>query len=211
VALLGTGWQAGAQALAIAAVRKPERIRCYSPHPEKRAAFAHEMRAKLDVEFIPAATAKDAVSGADVVLCATNSLEPVFAADWIEPGMHVSSLSRLELDPRVIATADLVCVHVRDAASNTVRSAGADLARDTEQRKAALASQIAQTPRPELSDLLLGRAPGRASERDVTLFLNHAGLGYQFAATGHVIYTKARERNLGREIDTDLLTSALPS
>jgi ornithine cyclodeaminase/alanine dehydrogenase-like protein (mu-crystallin family) len=211
VALLGTGWQAGAQAAAIAAVRKPDRIRCYSPHPEKRAAFAREMRAKLDIEFIPAATAKDAVSGADIVLCATNSLEPVFAADWLEPGMHVSSLSRLELDPQVIAAADLVCVHVRDAASNIVRSAGADLARDTEQRKAALASQIAQTLRPELSDLLLGRVSGRASDRDVTLFLNYAGLGYQFAATGHVIYTKARQRNLGREIGTDLLTSALPS
>jgi hypothetical protein len=43
------------------------------------------------------------------------------------------------------------------------------------------------------------------------LFLNYAGLGYQFAATGHVIYTKARERGLGRELDTDTLTSALPS
>src|SRR6266550_3687830 len=71
--------------------------------------------------------------------------------------------------------------------------------------------KIAQTTRPELSDLLLGRAPGRRSERDITAFLNYAGLGYQFAATGHVIYEKARERGLGRELDTDLFTSALPS
>jgi alanine dehydrogenase len=92
-----------------------------------------------------------------------------------------------------------------------VRTAGADLARDTEQRKAALSGKIAQTARPELSDLLLGRAPGRRSERDVTVFLNYTGLGYQFAATGHVIYEKARERGLGRELDTDLFTSALPS
>jgi ornithine cyclodeaminase/alanine dehydrogenase-like protein (mu-crystallin family) len=53
--------------------------------------------------------------------------------------------------------------------------------------------------------------PGRRSDRDITLFLNYAGLGYQFAATGHVIYRKARELRLGREFDTDLFTSALPS
>ena len=96
-----------------------------------------------------------------------------------------------------IAAADVVFIHVREADAKIVRTAGADLARETEQQKAVLSSKIAQTIRPELSDLLLGRAPGRRSDRDITLFLNYAGLGYQFAATGHVIYTKARERGLG--------------
>jgi ornithine cyclodeaminase/alanine dehydrogenase-like protein (mu-crystallin family) len=70
---------------------------------------------------------------------------------------------------------------------------------------------IAQTERPELSALLLGKVDGRRSDRDITLFLNYAGLGYQFAATGHVIYTRARELGLGRTLDTGLFTSALPS
>ena len=211
VALLGAGWQAGGQAMAIAAVRNIKRMRCYSPQRERRETFAREMQAKLGVEIVASATAREAVSGADIVLCATNSMAPVFAADWLEPGMHVSSISRLELDANVVAAADAVFIHVRDADSKIVRTAGADLARDTEQRKAALSGKIAQTARPELSDLLLGRAPGRRSERDVTVFLNYTGLGYQFAATGHVIYEKARERGLGRELDTDLFTSALPS
>ena len=211
VALLGAGWQAGGQAMAICAVRSIERIACYSPHRERREAFAREMQAKLGIEIVANATARDAVSGADIVLCATNSLEPVFAAEWLEPGMHVSSLSRLELDAGVVAAADKVFVHVRDADSKVIRTAGADLARDTEQRKAQLTAKIGQTARPELSDLLLDRVPGRRSNRDITLFLNYSGLGYQFAATGHAIYTKARELGLGRELDTDLFTSAVPS
>ena len=211
VALLGAGWQAGAQAMAICAVRSIKRIRCYSPNRERRGAFAREMQAKLGVEFDAVATAREAVSGADVVMCATNSMEPVLAREWLEPGMHVSSVSRLELDARIIAGADVVFVHVREADTKIVRTAGADLARDTEQRKAAQAAKIGQTIRPELSDLLLGRAQGRRSDRDITLFLNHMGLGYQFAATGHVIYSKARELGLGRELDTDLFTSSLPS
>jgi alanine dehydrogenase len=210
-ALLGAGWQAGGQAMAIAAVRGIERIRCYGPHPERRGAFALEMQDKLGLEVVPAATAREAVAGADVVMCATNSLQPVLAKEWLEPGMHVSSLSRLELAADVIAAADTVFIHIREAQSKIVRTAGADLARDMEDRKAALSSKIAQTARPELSDLLLDRALGRKANSDITLFLNYAGLGYQFAATGHVIYTKARELGLGRELDTDLFTSAVPS
>ena len=211
VAILGTGWQAGGQAMAICAVRNVKRIRCYSPNRERREAFAREMGAKLGVEIVPVATAREAVSGADVVMCATNSMEPIFPAEWLEPGMHVSSLKRLELDASVVAGADVTFIHMRDAGSKTIRAAGAELSSDTEERKAALSGKIGRESLPELTDLLLKRKPGRRSDRDITLFLNYTGLGYQFAATGHVIYTKARERGLGREIDTDLLTSALPS
>jgi ornithine cyclodeaminase/alanine dehydrogenase-like protein (mu-crystallin family) len=211
VGILGTGWQAGAQLMAVCAVRSVERIRCYSPRREGREAFACEMRAKLGVDVAAAASARDAVAGADIVICATNSMVPVFPADWLEPGMHVSSLKRLELEASVVTAADVVFTHVREANAETVRTAGADLARESERQKALLASEINQQSRPELSELLLGRAAGRQSHRDITLFLNYTGLGYQFAATGHVIYTKARERGLGREIDTDILTSALPS
>jgi ornithine cyclodeaminase/alanine dehydrogenase-like protein (mu-crystallin family) len=210
-ALLGAGWQAGAQAMAICAVRKIKRIRCYSPRPERREAFAKEMGEKLGVEIVSVPTAQAAVAGADVVLCASNSLEPILAKEWLEPGMHVSSLSRLELDPSVIAAADIIFTHVREADGKVIRTASADLARDTEERKNALSATIGQKTRPELSDLLLGRTGGRRSDRDITLFFNYSGLGYQFAATGYVIYAKARALKLGRELDTDLFTSALPS
>jgi ornithine cyclodeaminase/alanine dehydrogenase-like protein (mu-crystallin family) len=211
VAILGAGWQAGGQAMAICAVRNVKRIRCYSPTPKRREAFAREMSAKLGVEVVPVPAAREAVSGADAVMCATNSMEPIFFVEWLEPGMHVSSLKRLELDARVVADADATFIHMRDAGSKTIRSAGAELSSDTEEKKVALSSKIGRESLPELTDLLLKRKPGRRSESDITVFLNYTGVGYQFAATGHVIYTKARALGLGRELDTDLLTSALPS
>jgi len=211
VALLGAGWQAGAQAMAIAAVRNIHRMRCYGPNRERRETFAKAMQTKLGIEVVSVGTAKEAVAGADIVLCATNSLQPVLPKEWLQSGMHVSSLSRLELDASTIAAANLVVIHIREAAGKVIRAAGADLAKETEEKKAALSSTIAQTPRPELSDLLLGRVPGRRSNDEITLFLNYAGLGYQFAATGHVIYSKASERGLGLKLDTELFTSALPS
>lgn len=101
--------------------------------------------------------------------------------------------------------------HVRKAAAQIVRTAGADLVRDTETEKAALSRALKQDELPDLADLVLNRMPGRRSERDVTLFLNYMGLGYQFAATGHVIWQRAQERGIGRKLDTDWFTSEVPS
>jgi alanine dehydrogenase len=36
--------------------------------------------------------------------------------------------------------------------------------------------------------------------------LNNIGLGYQFAAAGSVIYRKAREQGLGKDLPTDWFT-----
>jgi ornithine cyclodeaminase/alanine dehydrogenase-like protein (mu-crystallin family) len=212
-ALFGTGWQAGSQAMAICAVRPIERIVCYSPREDGRRAFAAEMSARLGIEVTAAASAREAVRGADVVLCATNSMQPILPADWLAPGMHVSSLKRLELDPAIVKAADLAVTHSRnaDAPAQIIRAQGADLARDTDRAKAAFATAIDADAMPTLADIVLGRARGRQHDRDITLFLNYTGMGYQFAATGALIYRRAKERGVGRKLDTDWFTSAAPS
>lgn len=209
--LIGTGWQAGAQLEAHALVRRLELIKCFSPSEDRRSAFAREMSARLGIEVVPVSTARQAVSGADIVICATSSMQPVLPADWLQPGMHVSSLKRLELDPAVAASSDIVVTHVRKFESQIERIRGADLARDSEQQKSRLGEIMRGNALPELTDLLLGRTPGRTRNQEITLFLNYAGLGYQFAATGHVILSNARRMGLGRELDTSWFTSAVPS
>ena len=53
VGLIGAGWQAGAQVMAIAAMRRIEVIRCYSPTREKREAFCAEMTERTGVTVRP--------------------------------------------------------------------------------------------------------------------------------------------------------------
>jgi ornithine cyclodeaminase/alanine dehydrogenase-like protein (mu-crystallin family) len=211
VGLLGTGWQASGQAAAIAAVRPIELIRCYSPDAARRERFADDTAKRLGIEVIAVATPREAVAGADVVMCATSSMQPIMSAAWVESGMHISSLKRLELDASVAAAAHTIVTHVRAAPSKIVRTVGAELARETEVEKAKLSTALRQDELPDLADLLLGRTAGRRSARDVTLFLNYMGLGYQFAATGHVIWRRAQERGVGRQLDTDWFTSEVPS
>jgi ornithine cyclodeaminase/alanine dehydrogenase-like protein (mu-crystallin family) len=209
--VLGSGWQAGGQAMAIAAVRPIESIRCYSSTPERREAFAGEWSEKLGIEVVASASLSEAIAGTDIVMCATNSMQPVLGPELLEPGMHVSSIKRLELPPETVARADVVFTHVNGAESRTTRVEGANLARDTEKAKDRMTVSIGQAEMPTLPDLLLKRAPGRASSEDITMFLNYAGLGFQFAATGHVILENAKSLGLGQRIPGDWLTSELPS
>jgi ornithine cyclodeaminase/alanine dehydrogenase-like protein (mu-crystallin family) len=207
IAMLGCGWQAGAQILAMAEVRKVSRVRCFSPNAERRAAFAQEMRGKTGIEVVACETAQDAVRGADVVLCATNSWSPVFHAGWLEPGMHVSTVQHAELDPAVFNKADVLIGHYTAGRPAVIDSSrGITHADETEELRKSVRAALAEHKLPNLHDLVLGRVPGRTSPSQITCFLNYVGLGYQFAAVGSVVYRKALEQGVGRDLPTDWFT-----
>jgi hypothetical protein len=115
VALLGSGWQAGAQLMAVCAVRDIAAIRCFSPNPENRAAFSRQMSAALGVEVVAVGQPEEAIKGADIVLCASNSLDHIFFERWIEPGVHLSSIKIPEIEPKAVARANRVAIHVQDS------------------------------------------------------------------------------------------------
>ena len=61
------------------------------------------------------------MDGADVICCATTSSEPIFSAEWVAQGAHVSAVGSfrkgmVELPPEVFAHAALVAVDSREAA-----------------------------------------------------------------------------------------------
>src|SRR3954469_24526616 len=88
-ALLGAGWQAGAQAMAMAAVHPLREIRIYSPTRANRERFAAEMAEQLGIDVRPVDDPRTAIAGADIVGLATNSVTPVLEADWLAPHAHV--------------------------------------------------------------------------------------------------------------------------
>jgi ornithine cyclodeaminase/alanine dehydrogenase-like protein (mu-crystallin family) len=205
--MLGCGWQAGARVPAIMQARKVTRVRCYSPSAERRLAFAQEMRGKTGVEVIATESATEAVRGADIVLCATNSHAPVYLAEWIEAGVHLSTVQHAEFEPAVFQKTDVMIAHYtigRPAAIDASR--GVDHADRMEGNRKAVRAAAREDELPNLHDLVLGRAKGRSSDREVTCFLNYVGIGYQFAALGSLLYREAREKQIGRDLPTDWFT-----
>lgn len=206
VALLGSGWQAGAQVQAITAVRRIDRIRCFSPNRERREAFAATLSGEVNVAIEPVDSPEAAVRGADVVLCATNTIDPVFFERWIEPGMHLSSIKRPEIEGAAIRRADRVVVHSHDARPLHVVAEGLQIPETQANKGWTLAGDVDMAALPDLKSLIAGHSPGRESDHEVTCFLNNSGMGYQFAAAGAAVYRKAREQGRGRDLPTEWFT-----
>jgi ornithine cyclodeaminase/alanine dehydrogenase-like protein (mu-crystallin family) len=159
------------------------------------------------VEILASASARDAVRGADVVLCATNSFGPVYLAEWIEAGVHISTVQYQELETAVFKRADLLVAHYTGGRTPVIDSSrGIAHADSMEEGRRQVREAVRNDELPNLHDLVLGRAKGRASDEQVTCFLNYVGLGYQFAALGSLLFRKAREAGAGRELPTEWFT-----
>jgi alanine dehydrogenase len=212
VAILGSGWQARSQVRAIVNVRRVKEIRVYSTRKEMRETFAKEMSPIVGQEIKPMETAKAAVGGADIVLAATNAIVPVMKPEWIERGVHLSTIKPGEFSPEAVRKCDVAATLIEDCDPVFVTSHGLRVPEEPGGELQNLADEVGWKGLVTLPELLLDRkrgrntTRGRTSDDQVTCFLNPLGLGYQFAAVGSVIYRNAKEQGRGTELPTDWFT-----
>lgn len=221
--LLGSGFQAGSQLMAIAAVRNLSEVRVFSPNEAHRVAFAEEWSERLGLPIRPVESAREAAAGAHILGAATNAIRPLIEAEWLEAGVHVTCVKRSELGEAALARCDRVVVHTHEGAPinylvgvGDVPVASHDPLELMELVRAgkpvsseALERARAGTPKfpdqPELSDLVAAGEVAR-KEGETTAFVNNIGLGIQFAALGALAYRSATQRGLGRQVPTDWFT-----
>ena len=209
IGILGSGWQAETQLTAACVVRKIVSVKCFSPNQENREAFCKRMTESLQIPVIPMAQAEDAIANVDIVMCGSNSLDAIFFHQWIEPGMHLSSIKKPEIEPEAIRAAHKVVVHTHDTAPILVVAKGANFREQSKEPGWHDTNKIDFKTYPTLPQLIAGHTGGRDKEDDVTCFLNNLGLGYQFAAVGSVIYKRAKEQNVGIGLPTDWFTETV--
>jgi ornithine cyclodeaminase len=113
LAIVGTGVQAWTQLWASSAVRQPDEVRVYSRDPERRAAFARRGREELGLSVRAAASAREAVEGAEAIILATTARQPAVESAWLDAALCVSTVGPKftdghELPLEVISEAELV-------------------------------------------------------------------------------------------------------
>jgi ornithine cyclodeaminase/alanine dehydrogenase-like protein (mu-crystallin family) len=155
---------------------------------------------------VPVGAPEDAIKGADIVTCATNTVDPIFFEHWIEPGVHLSSIKRPEIESKAVKRADRVVIHMNEGTPIHVTTKDLVLPEKSDGHGWEVGSDIDFDKLPTLPDLITGRAQGRTSDTEVTCFINNIGLGYQFAAAGSLLYRKAKESGAGRDLPTDWFT-----
>jgi ornithine cyclodeaminase len=143
-----------------------------------------------------AASGREAVEGADVVVVATSSLTPVLDHSWLTPGTHVnavgaSSPNAREIEVETVAASALYC----DSRESLRNEAGEFILAIEE---GAIGGE--EHVRGELGEVLTGKAPGRADDEELTLFRS-LGVAVEDLAAAQVAVTNARERGIGTEVE----------
>ena len=185
--VIGSGFQARTQLEAIrAAMPGIDRVRVWSRSAEKREAFARECGVEA------AATAEEAVRGADIVVTATNSGEPVIESGWVAPGTHINAMGsnqarRRELPAELVRRADLI---VADSIEQSRMESGDLLL--------AFSSESDWERVVELKDVTAGRS-ARKRPTDITVFKSN-GLAVEDVIAAGWVYERARESGAGRPI-----------
>jgi alanine dehydrogenase len=192
--VIGTGRQSRTQVLAVCAVRPIKRVNVFARTPEHRESYARAMEKELGVEVVPVPTGEACVAEADVVVTITKSAEPVCRAAWLAPGAHVNAAGansgdRRELDAETVLRA---AVKLTDHVEQAKVEAG-------EFRDLVAAGKLAWTDIRELGDLVTGKAKGRTSPSELTLFKS-LGIALEDVAFAELVYQRALAAKAGRPI-----------
>jgi ornithine cyclodeaminase len=189
LAILGAGVQGRAHLTALLPVRGFEEVRVYSPSVE-------HARALADGRATVVPSAEDAVRGADVVVLATTSSEPVISRDWLSPGVHINAIgasvpSSRELDVETVAASALFC-----DSRESLRNEAGEFRLAVEQGAIAGEGHV----RGELGEVLAGIADGRRGADELTVFRS-LGLAVEDLAAAERAVTVARTRGIGVEVE----------
>jgi len=196
LAIIGAGVQAAAHIESLRRVRDFEAVRVYAPTADHVRALI-EGAATDAPPISAAASAEEAVRGADVVVTATSSREPVLRREWLAAGAHVNAVGAStpawrELDVETVAAAALFA-DSRESLRNEAR----DYQLALEQGAISGDDHV----RAELGEVLAGLRPGRAGDHELTLFRS-LGLAVEDLAAAEVALAGARR--LGRGIEVEL-------
>ena len=193
--IIGTGTQARTQLAAVSEVRQLETIRAFGRDRGRLETFCREMTETLRKTVTPAASAEEAVRGADIIITATNSTTPVVSGAWIAPGAHINAIGanfaqKRELESDAVDRAAIIAVDSIQQANiesgDLIQAFGDDNSRWQQVR--------------ELCEIVAGKRPGRKNAEQITLFKSNGIASWDLAVAAHV-FGRAEKESRGRKIE----------
>jgi len=191
LAIIGAGVQARTHLAALAAVRSVKQARVACRNIEHAEQFAREMQPSFSFPIDAVRTNEEAVRGADLIVTATSSLEPVINKDWISPGAHVNAIGTHSPNSREIDSATMASARIFvDRRESALNESGDYLL---------AAKEGLVNPENivgEIGELLIGAKSGRTSATELTLFKS-LGLAIEDVVSANYLYHKAKAQQAG--------------
>lgn len=194
VACFGAGVQARFQLLCLRQVLPLAEVRVVGRDPGRAAAFAERMGGELAIAVRVETTPKAAVTGADLITCATTSSRPVFSGRDLAPGTHVDGVGTFRPATREL---DTLTIRKSRVVVDTYEGAWEEAGDLLIPFKAGAITR--RHVRAELAELVAGTKRGRTSPQEITLFKS-VGFAPEDAVTARLAYDRAVAAGLGTEV-----------
>lgn len=190
VTVCGCGQQGRAQLRAIHSVLPLKKT--YAFDLDERAAqnFATELAAELHLEIEPVRDLRPAIQKSDVCVTCATSREFFVHKEDVSPGTFIAAVGadddhKQEIDPALMASGKVVADSLEQccAIGDTHHAIAQGLMRPKDVYA-------------ELSEIVAGHKPGRATEQEIIIF-DSTGVAIEDAVTAAVVYEKARATEMG--------------
>ncbi|GEO27805.1 hypothetical protein AAC03nite_35900 [Alicyclobacillus acidoterrestris] len=187
VAIIGAGFQGEMQFRYLQHVRNINMVNVYDT--TESVAIEYVRRRKQEgITCNAFSSVEEAVRGADIIICATWSKEPIIFSHMVKPGVHITTLGpdtagKVEVAEDVILNSTFVCDHRQMAFTM-----GALNTFNWDEHHQSVST---------LTDVLNGRVNGRVSSDEITVY-GAVGLPFQDLAAAWDIYNTATSLGIGQ-------------
>lgn len=192
VGMVGVGDQARTQLFALSEVMDIDEVKITDRKPSSCDSFEKEMQQVVSCDFTRKDSIKD-VCECDVLVTTTPVRNPIVRSEWVLDGTHINAIGadamgKQELESSLLKRSKVVVDDIIQASHsgevNVLISSGA----------------FSETEiYAELGEIVAGTKPGRESDEEITIF-DSTGLAVQDLATANMVYKKALEKGIGREL-----------
>ena len=198
VAIIGAGRVARNQLWALAELFDLETVFLSTRGARRADQFVERMRAmggRVPPDIRLVESRAQAVRDADIVVAATTSEAPVLSGEWLKPGSFVAAVGAYEATMREVDSETI------RRASNLVIDSRSDCLDHAGDLVIPISEGIIRREQvAEISELVAGKRPARASESEITYYKS-IGVPIQDLVTAQHIVRRAAERAIGTELD----------
>lgn len=185
MAIIGCGNEGRVGLLAFSELFSIEIVKVYDTDSNAIASFLKEISQQSSVKIISVENAEDAFIDADIILMATGSKKPILLEPSVPVGCFVVGLSKFkDITPMLSWKVDkwIIGNRITDSEFNIP-----DIGLSYDYVYA------------DMGEIVNGTKFGRENEQERILY-THMGMGAHDIALGHIIYSKAKERGIGKKV-----------
>ena len=183
--MLGCGVQGRSHVEAMNVLFPLRKVLAYDLSEDARTQFASNISNNFDLEVVPVRSAREAVSGCDIVVTAgpmKKTPHATIQAGWLDQGAFASLVDYDSYwQPAAMHETDKFCTDDKTQFQNT--------------RQGGYFPDIPEV-HADLGELAAGRKPGRATPQERTMTAN-LGLALNDMAVAPLLYQKAKEKGIG--------------